>query len=120
MLIIKLDKDDSVLLLEPVDALDKKDFQAVAATIDPFIEQTGQLKGLLIHTETFPFWDSFAAFVSHIKFVKDHHRKIRRVALATDSRIGSLVESLANHFVKAEIRHFPFNELQQARAWVTD
>ena len=118
MLIIHLDQENSVAMLEPVGALDKKDFQAASSTIDPFIESSGELKGLIIHTESFPGWDSFAAFVSHLKFVKNHHQKIKRIALATDSVVGSLLETLASHFVDAQIRHFTYAELEQARQWV--
>jgi len=49
--------------------------------------------------------------------VQDHHRKITRVALATDSFAGRVAESLGSHFVNAEIRSFPYQELDTARYW---
>jgi len=118
MLIVKLDKENSVALFEPVGSLDEKDFQAAASSIDPFINTTGHLNGLIIHTESFPGWDSFSALVSHLQFVKDHQHKIKRVALVTDSFIGSLLEKLADHFIEAEIRLFAYRELEQAKQWV--
>ena len=60
---------------------------------------------------------SFAALVSHLKFVKDHHKKITHVALATDSPLGEFGEHIASHFVNAEIRHFAYGELEEAKAW---
>jgi hypothetical protein len=39
----------------------------------------------MIHTESFPGWESFGAFVSHLKFVGDHHRQIERIAAVTNS-----------------------------------
>jgi len=118
MLIVKLDRENTLALLEPVGALNEKDFLAASSEIDPLIESAGQLNGLIIHTESFPGWDSFAAFVSHLKFVKNHHQKIKRIALVSDSMVGSLFESLAGHFVDAQLKQFPYDELDQARNWI--
>ncbi|RDH85746.1 MAG: hypothetical protein DIZ80_01410 [endosymbiont of Galathealinum brachiosum] len=118
MLIIKLDKENSIVLIEPTGSLDVKDFQAAAETIDPFIEKCGKLNGLIIHRESFPGWDSFSALVSHLKFVKNHHTHIKRIAFATDSVVGTLAESLVSHFVDAEIKHFTYAELEQAKQWI--
>ncbi|VAW65237.1 hypothetical protein MNBD_GAMMA10-3246 [hydrothermal vent metagenome] len=120
MLIINLDEKSSIAMIEPTGALDVKDFQAAASTIDPFIEKRGELKGLIIHTESFPGWDSFEALVSHLKFVKNHHHKIRHVALVTDSPILTLVEALARHFIAAQIKCFAYDELDQSRQWIVD
>lgn len=118
MLIVKLDQENAIALLEPTGALDEKDFQAASSEIDPLIESAGQLNGLIIHTESFPGWDSFAAFVSHFRFVKNHHQKIKRIALVSDSMLGSLFESLASHFVDAQIKQFPYDGMDQARRWI--
>jgi hypothetical protein len=49
--------------------------------------------------------------------VRDHHRRVRRVALAADTKLADLVPRLAEHFVKAEIRHFDYDDLDDAVAW---
>jgi len=118
MLIVKLDEEHLIVSIEPTGSLDVKDFQAAASTIDPFIEKYGQLNGLIIYTESFPGWDSFSALVTHLKFVKNHHTQIKRIAFVTDSLIGSLAESLASHFVEAKIKRFPYAEFDQAKQWV--
>ncbi len=120
MLDVKLDEVNSVAVLVPEGALSKEDFVAVAAVIDSYIEKTGQLKGLVIHTESFPGWDSFAALASHLKFVKEHHKQIARIAFATDSVVGNIAEAIASHFVNAEIKGFSYQELEQARDWVAE
>jgi hypothetical protein len=40
------------------------------------------------------------------------------VAFVTDSPLGDLAEVVGSHFVQAEIKHFRFGELNQARLWV--
>jgi hypothetical protein len=55
--------------------------------------------------------------VAHFRFVRDHHKRIRRVGLVTDSALGNVAERLASHFVSAEIRHFAAGELEVAKQW---
>ncbi len=119
MLNVSLDEEKGSVTLEPDGALTKQDFESAAQRIDPYIERAGGLRGLLIHTRSFPGWDSFGALVTHLKFVKEHQRKIARVALVTDSAIGDVAERLVSHFVSAEIKHFPFDDLAAARDWVS-
>jgi len=120
MLKIELDEDAGIAILEPDGELSESDFSAASLVIDPFLEKDNKLKGIIIHTKSFPGWDSFSSLVAHLKFVKDHHKKIARIAFATDSPIGSIAEKVATHFVNAEIRNFDFDELEETRKWVLD
>jgi hypothetical protein len=117
MLRVTTDDTAQLVVLEPDSALTEADFTAAAETIDPLIERDA-LKGLVIYTEDFPGWDSFNGLVGHLKFVRDHHRDIGRVALVTDSRLGDIGEKLASHFVSATIQHFPYDELDAAKRWI--
>ncbi|MEP4485572.1 MAG: STAS/SEC14 domain-containing protein [Halioglobus sp.] len=118
MLKISLNKATGIAILEPDDQLSASDFKNAANTIDPYIEEAGALRGLVIATEKFPGWDSFAAFVSHMSFVKDHHKKITRIAIATDSPIGSLAQSIGDHFISATVKSFAYAEKREALEWV--
>jgi hypothetical protein len=40
------------------------------------------------------------------------------VALVTDSVLGDIGEIIAGHFVSAKIKHFPFDELNNAQNWI--
>ena len=118
MLTTTLNEQDRIAILEPDGPLSTADFQAASAMIDPFIEKTGDLRGLIIYTESFPGWDSFKALHSHMTFVKEHHRKIPRVAFVTDSVISNLAETIATHFVSADIKSFHYQDLDKARSWI--
>jgi len=120
MIAIKLDEARGLAMLEPGGRLSREDFEAAAKQIDPYIEKSGRLNGLVIHSKNFPGWDSFAALSSHLRFVKEHHRKISRLAFATDSSLGHFAESVGEHFVNAEIKLFPFSALEQAEAWAAE
>ena len=109
---------DGVLMVTPEGPLASDDFKELAAVADPYIEQHDKLNGLMIYTESFPGWENFEALISHFRFVKDHHRKLAKVALVTDSKIASIAESMANHFVSAEIKHFDFSDKDTALSWL--
>ena len=113
-----LDTAHSILYLRPKSALEQGDFVQLAKTVDPYIEETGQLAGLVIEAPTFPGWDSLGAMAAHFRFVRDHHRHIRKIALVTDSALGNVAQHLASHFVSAQIRHFSAGEIEAAKQWV--
>jgi hypothetical protein len=86
--------------------------------VDGQIDATGDLAGLIIDAPEFPGWDSFATVVTHFRFVRDHHKRIKKVAVVTDSHLADVAERLASHFVAAEVRHFPGDDLDRARQWI--
>jgi SpoIIAA-like len=114
-----LDTAHSTVLVHLRSALDKSDFSELASAVDPQIEATGDLAGLIIDAPEFPGWDSFGTMVTHFRFVRDHHKRVKKVAIVTNSHIGDVAEHLASHFVSAEIRHFPGGQLEQARQWIS-
>jgi SpoIIAA-like len=113
-----LDTAHSILLVRPKSALDKNDFVELAKAVDPQIEAGGDLAGLIINAPTFPGWDSFGAMATHFRFVRDHQKHIKKVAVVTDSPLGDVAEHLASHFVSAKIRHFAGEQIEQARQWI--
>lgn len=120
MLNSELLKEDGILIVSPEEALQASDFEQLASSIDPFLEDNGSLNGLMIYTESFPGWDNFAGLVSHIKFVKNHHKHIKKIAAVTDSGIASIFPKIASHFVDAEIKHFDFVDKAEAMAWLKE
>ena len=120
MLEINLDKENKIVTLEPHGALTQDDFQSVAKIIDPFIEESGNLNGVIIYTKSFPGWESFTALTDHLKFVREHHKEISYVAFVTDSIIGDFGQKIANHFVKATVKNFSYNDLNSAKAWILE
>jgi hypothetical protein len=117
MLSVQVDSARGIAVLEPDGPLSKEDFERAARAIDPHLEKSGQLNGIVVRIDKFPGWESFAALASHLRFVKNHHEKIARVALVTDSALGKVAPKLGRHFVKAEIRAFKAAEFDAARSW---
>ena len=102
-----LDTAHSIVVVRPKSRLDKDDFVKLAEAVDPQIETTGDLAGVIFEAPSFPGWKNFGAVVGHFRFVRDHHKHVKKVAVVTDSALGDVAEHLASHFVSAEIKHFP-------------
>ena len=118
MLDHRLDAATGILHLHPKGALEKEDFVKLARTVDPHIEKQGALAGVIIDAARFPGWDSLGAMAAHVRFVRDHHRKVRKIAVVTDGAIGSAAEKLASHFVAATVKRFQAGETKAAEDWI--
>jgi SpoIIAA-like len=118
MIAHQLLRDEGILIVSPTSPLEAGDFKEVAREVDPYIEEKGFLKGLLLEAESFPGWHDFAGLVSHIRFVRDHHAKIKKIAAVSDSELLSIIPRIAAHFVSAEIKHFASADKQRAIDWL--
>ena len=120
MIDITVAGDEGIIVIEPTGKLQKSDFEKLSAAVDGYSGGERKLKGLLIHTKLFPGWDDFNAFLEHVKFVKGHHKSVQRIAVVTDSKLGSIGPGIARHFVSAQIKHFDYDNLPDAKAWLTE
>jgi hypothetical protein len=111
-------RPDGILVLRPQAPLEAADFHNVAKEIDPYIAANGRLHGILLDAEAFPGWKNLVALMAHLRFVRDHHRKVQRVAAVSDNTFLAVAPKVASHFVQAEVRHFPHAEREQALAWL--
>jgi hypothetical protein len=118
MINYQLNRTDGILIVEPIAHLESTDFEKLTQEIDPYIEQEGKLNGLMIYSESFPGWDNFAALLSHIKFVKNHHQNIKKIAAVTGGGFLAIAPQVASHFVQAEIKHFDFDDKESALNWL--
>jgi hypothetical protein len=111
-------RTDGILIVRPKGRLEAADFEKLAQEIDPYIEANGTLNGLMLDAESFPGWQDFAALIAHFKFVRDHHRKIQKVAVVSDSSFLSVAPRFASHFVQADVRHFSHAQREEALSWL--
>jgi len=109
---------EGILIVTPEGPLEAADFEKLAGEVDPYIEEKGRLNGLMIYVRSFPGWDDFAALLSHIRFVRNHHQKIGKVAAVTDAGFLSILPRVAGHFVRAEVRHFDYGDREAALDWL--
>jgi len=118
MLDYELHRAEGILILKPGGPLESTDFEKLVRDVDPYIGEKGKLNGLMIYVKSFPGWDNFAAFLSHMKFVKNHHQKVKKIAAVTSGGFLSIMPQVANHFIRAEVRHFDYDDKDAALNWL--
>jgi hypothetical protein len=113
----RLVPESGVAVIEVGRALRAEDFDAVARKVDPWINAYGELQGVVIHARRFPGWQTFGSFLRHVQFVRDHQRKIHRVALVAGGKLAQRVPAWAQQWVKPEVKSFPYDQLERAMVW---
>ena len=111
-------KPEGILVIKPNAPLSKEDFGGLSSLVDAYLSDHAKLQGVLIHVKGFPGWENFGGFTAHMHFVSEHQKKVRRVAIVTDSQLASVAESMGTHFMAAEIKHFPFADDAKALEWL--
>jgi len=109
---------EGILVLHPEGPLEAADFTVLASQVDVYLEGHGKLCGVLIHAKSFPGWKDFGALLAHLRFVKEHHQRIEKVAVVADGAIASILPNIANHFVHAQVQHFDFTREDAAWDWL--
>ncbi len=117
---IELDADAGILTLEPAThrSLSEDDFEAVGKSIDTYLEDHDRLQGILIHSRKFPGWQSIGALFAHLKFVNAVHEKINKIALVTDSPMGSFADRILDPLMLAKVRKFDYDDRDEAMSWL--
>ncbi len=114
----QLDSKKGILTLRPTQTLETSDFDTLAMALDPWLERGGELKGIVLNVKKFPGWENLGAFARHFQFVKDHHKKVPRLAVCSDSELFRAMTKIAEVFVKAEVRRFEYEEFEAAEDWI--
>jgi tRNA U38,U39,U40 pseudouridine synthase TruA len=118
MLKHELRDDDEMLVLTPEGPLEAADFTALSGLVDAYLEQNGKLRGVMIQAKSFPGWKDFAALLAHLKFVKNHIKRIEKVVVVADGAFAKIIPQIANHFVHAQVRHLDLVHEDAAWDWL--
>jgi hypothetical protein len=120
MLNHKLLSPEGILIIEPADPLAAADFEGLAHEIDPYIAEHGNLPGLMLHAEAFPGWVNLEAALAHMRFIENHHQKIQRLAVVSDSSLLTELSRIVAHLVHVEVKHFPESAYEDALRWLRE
>jgi hypothetical protein len=118
MLDYNLDQEEGILSICPMKKLTAADFEALKTEVDDYLSNHDSLTGLLLTIEHVPSWENFAAVVQHIRFLRDHQKRIARVAVVTDNSLLKIPPQIAGHFAHPEFRVFPRSDLSRAENWL--
>lgn len=118
MLHHELRHNDGILVIRPEGLLEAGDFTALTRQVDAYLEKRFTLRGVLIRAKAFPGWRDVGAMLAHLKFFREHHNRIERVAVVADGAAASIMPALARHFVHAQAQHFAFAREEAAWHWL--
>lgn len=114
---LTLDGSTGVVTAEVTQALRIEDFEALAATVDPWMRAKGELPGLVLHLRGLPHWASLGSLVRHVRFVVGHQGKLGRLALVSDTPVAGTLATAAGTVMHPQVRAFGYPELTAAQAW---
>ena len=118
MIRFELLRDKGILVIRPEEALGAGDFASIAVEVDPHIAAQGGLKGLMVVAPSFLGWENFEGLIEHLKFVRDHHQKIERVAVLTDNHVLKVAQVIANHLAHPDFKLFEPRDEVVAILWL--
>ena len=118
MLNHELRQDDEILVLHPEGPLEAADFTTLASHVDAYLDRHGTLRGVLIRAKSFPGWKDFGALLAHLKFVREHHQRIEKIAAVADGAFANIMPNIASHFVHAQVQHFELAREDAAWDWL--
>jgi len=107
-----------IVIVQPKAALSAEDFVVLSEAVDGYLASHQKLKGLMIYSDDFLGWENFEGFIGHMRFVRDHHQKIEKVAIVSDAKVAKSLPKLAKHFLKAEIKTFAYSAFDVAEKWL--
>lgn len=109
-----------VLFIELQSELHAEDFDALSKAVDTWSESTqSSLHGIVVHARERPHWDSLGALFRHARFVRNHQKKVSRVAIAADGKLTAIVPPVLDLLVHPDVRSFPFDEVDRAIEWAS-
>ncbi|MEE9451897.1 MAG: STAS/SEC14 domain-containing protein [Gammaproteobacteria bacterium] len=113
-----LDENNLLLYIQPKETMKKEDFKTLSKAVDPLITKKGDLKGIIIESESFPGLESLGDLIGQFKFGKNQHTMIKKVALVTDAQVKDVAEKLGSHFLKAQVKQFHSGQVEGAKDWI--
>ena len=120
MITYKIVEEEGAVIIEPSGLITRSDLEPLTRDVDNYIRQKGMIRGLIIHSRSFPQWHDLGAFLKDMKFVFAHQRKIQRVASVTDSKRLMIVHVIARYILSPEIRHFSYGDIEAALKWIRE
>src|ERR1700674_856160 len=88
MLDYSIMKPEGILVLKPRAPLSKEDFRGLSAAVDSYLSDLAKLHCVFIPLKSVPGREQLGGFRGHLPLAPQHHKKVERVAVVTDSPIA--------------------------------
>ena len=106
----------NVLHVKVTGTLQESDYEQFVPVVEGIIKTHGKVR-VLVEMTDFEGWD-FKGLWEDIKFDAKHFNDIERVAMVGEEKWQKWMTSFCKPFTTAEVRFFPPDQLEEAKAWV--
>lgn len=110
--------DYDILEITPTGPLREQEIEQLAEELEGIRRRNRRLCGLLIHTKTFPGYESFSDVIAHSKLIKNRLDMVDKVAIATDSPVAGLAELVGRSLAKVDVKRFSYDAKDEAEKWL--
>ena len=120
MVSYKIMEKEAILIATPKSCISVEDFDNIRKDVDLFLQTHDSIEGLIVYAKEFSGWENFSSLINHLKFVKEHHKVIKKIAFVTNDTILTFVPNIAKHFVNAQIKNFEYEDMNKAMKWIKE
>ncbi|GEM_PF-1934704 len=110
--------EDNIIEYEVMEKISEEDSKRIVEELNNHIEMYGTIK-VFIRAHSIPT-PELSAVSDRLSFAMDHLTKIEKYALVTDSRINAVLERMIDPAINMELKVFPPEKEEEARAWLRD
>jgi hypothetical protein len=118
MITIEQGEDENFVTLRAAGKLTPTDYDAAVPEIENLLDLEGKPLRLMIRLEEFRGWE-LGALWDELRFDVKHHDDFGRIAVVGDSKWQEWGTRLSNPFFGGEVRYFDWDDMDEARAWLT-
>jgi hypothetical protein len=98
--------------------LTRADYDNFVPTTEKLIRRFGKIR-ILVTMREFDGWDAGGLW-EDLKWDAKHFNDVERVALVGDEEWQKWMAGICQPFTTAEVRHFRFDQLAEAHAWLSE
>jgi SpoIIAA-like len=117
MITIEKHERHNIFVLTPPKSITSDDIAELNRQMNDYVNAHDKVPNLVLRADQVPAWKNFEALADHIKFVKNHHRLVKKVAIVSDDRLIWLVRPVVDAFTGAKVRRFSADAFDKAYAW---
>jgi hypothetical protein len=117
-LFCQFDAKNGILLIDVKSPISKGDFESISDIIDPYFEEHGELKGIIINSKKFPYWKGARNRAEYMEFASNNHHKFKRAAFVMGGFFTKFVVKIAAGRVHPELRIFKYQQIPKAQLWL--
>lgn len=117
-LFCQFDDVQGVLLLDVKKSFSAQDFEIISELIDPYFEEHGELRGVIINSPKFPYWSGALNRIEYLNFARSNHYKFKKVALGMGGFFTKIVLGIAKRYAHPEAKMFKYNQIEKAQNWI--